>query len=135
MLLVLQVVLVVTVCSFVRRIEPLIERAESVAELESREMDVPLPAASAAVPITTAPREVFINIDLEGRYSVNGQTLDAEALESLLMNTSANNREGQAVIIRADRAALLEHVVLAVNLCRQAGIEEYMVSTTTEESP
>ena len=50
---------------------------------EDREIDVPLPDASEAMPLTIAPKELFINIDQDGRFLVNGQTLDVDELEEV----------------------------------------------------
>ena len=50
---------------------------------EERELDVMLPEASEAQPLTVQPRELFINIDREGRYFVTGKTLSLDQLHNV----------------------------------------------------
>ncbi|MBP89167.1 MAG: biopolymer transporter ExbD [Planctomycetaceae bacterium] len=95
---------------------------------EDREMDMPLPDASEAVPVTVAPKELFININLEGHYFVNGQTLEADELEDVLVRAATNNPGSQSVIVRAHKDVPYHFVVRAINLCKRAGIQEYMTN-------
>ena len=44
--------------------------ATEFAREEERQMDLLLPEASEAQPLTTRPREMFVNVDDEGRYSL-----------------------------------------------------------------
>ena len=99
---------------------------------EDREIDVPLPDASEAMPLTVAPKELFINIDLEGRFLVNGQMLDEEELEEVLVRAVTNNPVNQSVKILSHKRAAMEYTVTAINLCKRAGIRDYMVKTAGE---
>lgn len=96
---------------------------------QDREMDMPLPDASEAVPVTVAPKELFININLEGHYFVNGQVLDAAELEDVLVRAATNNPGSQSVIVRAHKQVPVQFVVEAINLCKRAGIQNYMMNT------
>jgi len=98
-------------------------------EQEDRELDVPLPDASEARPLTATPTELWININRDGRYYVEGQWLDSDALERALRLAATNNPLSQTVIIRADKRVAFDSVVQAVNLCKRAGVHEYMVNT------
>ena len=49
---------------------------------EDRELDVMLPAASEAKPLTVQPKEMFINVDHGGRYFVDGKTLNISPYNS-----------------------------------------------------
>jgi biopolymer transport protein ExbD len=98
---------------------------------EDREMELPLPDASEAMPLTVAPREVFINIDAEGRYFVQGKEVEAAELEQILLQAAANNPH-QAAIIRADRNVSFQVVVTAGNLCKRAGVE-FMANISPDE--
>lgn len=95
---------------------------------QDREMDFPLPDASEAVPVTVAPKELFVNVDLEGRYFVNGQVLGADELEDVLVRAATNNPGNQSVIVRAHKRVPLEFAVQAINLCKRAGIHNYMIN-------
>jgi biopolymer transport protein ExbD len=96
---------------------------------EDREIDVPLPDASEARPITVVPRELFINIDQAGNYLVGGKTVDVVALEDLLRQAHANNPGSQSVRIHADRRVPWDYVVQAINLCKKVGIRDYAADT------
>jgi biopolymer transport protein ExbD len=99
---------------------------------EDREIDVPLPDASEAMPLTVAPKELFINIDQDGTFVVNGQTLEADELEQVLVRAVANNPVNQSVVIRSHKRAPVEYAVTAINLCKRAGIQDYMMNTSSE---
>jgi biopolymer transport protein ExbD len=101
---------------------------------EDREIDVPLPDASEAMPLTVAPKELFINIDLEGRYFVNSESLEADELEDVLVRAATNNPVNQSVVIRAHKLVPLQYVVQAINLSKRAGIQDYMLSTSGESA-
>lgn len=96
---------------------------------EERELDVVLPQASEAQPLTVRPREMFINIDKAGRYYMTGKILALAELQTVLDTAYANNPGRQSVIIRADRRAAWEFVVAAMNACNKAKIRDYKVST------
>ncbi|MDP6722804.1 MAG: biopolymer transporter ExbD, partial [Pirellulaceae bacterium] len=98
---------------------------------EDREMEMPLPDASEAMPLTVAPKEVFINIDAEGRFIVGGKEVEVAELEQILMRAAANNPH-QAAIIRADRNVPFQQVVTAGNLCKRAGVE-FMANIAANE--
>ena len=99
---------------------------------EDREIDVPLPDASEAMPLTVAPKELFINIDEDGTFIVNGQTLEVDELEAVLARAVTNNPVNQAVMIRSHKRAPVEYAVTAINLCKRAGIHSYMMNTADE---
>lgn len=96
---------------------------------EDRELDVRLPDASEAKPLTVAPDEIFININRQGEYFVGRQRVALDELESFLVQAAANNPANQKVIVRADKHVELDYVVQAINLCKRAGIHEYMLNT------
>ncbi len=100
---------------------------------EERELDVLLPEASEAQPLTSKPRELFINIDHEGRYYVTGKIVSLAELQPLLHAAYVNNPGRASVVIRADRRCHWEHVVAAMNACNRARIRDYRV--TTKEGP
>ncbi len=100
---------------------------------EDRELDVVLPSASEAQPLTEQPRELFVNIDHEGRYFVDGRTVTANEVEGILNRAVANNPASQSVVIRADRRVAFDYVVTVMNLCNRAGIADYSVTTKGED--
>ena len=99
---------------------------------EERDLKVVLPDGSEAMPLTVKPREIFINVDQEGRYFVRSQEVTAEELSDLLVQAALNNPASQSVIIRADKRADWDFVATAMRLCNQAGIHDYSASLAAE---
>ena len=96
---------------------------------EERELDVKLPEASEAQPLTSKPRETFINIDAQGRYYVTGKSLTLKQLHPTLETFYVNNPGRASVVIRADRRCDWEFVVAAISACNKAKIRDYRVTT------
>jgi len=96
-----------------------------------REMRIALPEASAAVPITAGFREIVINVDSQGVLVVNGAVMTPESLTELITTAVGSNPE-QKVTIRGDRNAAYEHVVVALDICKGAGIAEPFLDTVLQ---
>ncbi len=96
---------------------------------EERELDILLPDASEAQPLTSKPRELFVNIDEKGRYFVTGQFLTLPKLQPILDAAYVNNPGRASVVIRADRSCDWHYVVGAMNACNKAKIRDYRVTT------
>ncbi len=94
-------------------------------EEEERSMDVTLPSASAAVPLTVRPRELVVNVDKDGRYFVYRREVTVQQLSEMLQEASTSNPGRQTVLIRADRQCPWQFVVKAMDLCNKAGIRDY----------
>ncbi len=92
-------------------------------------LDLILPAASEAQPLTAQPKIVIINVDADGRYLVNNKYLDIDELSLLLQQSVANNPVNQTVHIRADKRVPVEYPVLAINACMKAGIYDHRLMT------
>ncbi len=102
---------------------------------DERELNIVLPHASEARPLTTKPDLLFVNVDAQGRYFIGREEFDSKGLEAKLRQVSANNPGQQTVEIRADRQCRWEFVVAVMNLCNKAGIRDYRVTTTALEKP
>ncbi|TWU57394.1 ExbD/TolR family protein [Rubripirellula reticaptiva] len=102
-------------------------------EDEERRLDIVLPSATSAVPMTAKPREVVVDIDAEGTVYIGGKPTSIDLLQSLLESAVANNPTNQTVVIRADREATFQPVVNVMDVCNRAGISDY--SVTTQEGP
>ncbi len=96
---------------------------------EERELDITLPSASEAMPLTAKPKELFINIDKRGRFFVNNKIITAVELEDILIRAAANNPGRQSVAVRGDETSDLKYTVTALNLCKRAGIRDYRIAT------
>ncbi len=98
-----------------------------------RAIDVVLPEASAAQPLTTRPREFVINIDRDGNYFAGARPVRLEELEQLLVQAATDNPQRQTVIVRGDEEVPHKFVVAAMNACVQAGIDDYQVQVASDE--
>lgn len=100
---------------------------------EDREMDVPLPSAANAMPMTAEPQELIVNIDKRGALFVNNQNMQSDEFETLLRESISNNPLGQNVIIRADKSVPLQTPVDVMDICLKCGAT-YSLSIAESES-
>jgi biopolymer transport protein ExbD len=105
----------------------------SKLEEADRYIDVVLPKASAARPLTSRPTEFIINIDRDGRYYVGAKPVALAGLAAALRQAAADNPRRQKVVVRADEEVAHKFVVGAMNACVQAGIEDYQVQSVTDD--
>ncbi|HID76830.1 MAG TPA: biopolymer transporter ExbD [Planctomycetaceae bacterium] len=101
---------------------------------EERELDVQLPDATEARPQISEPRELFINIDKDGRYFVTGKILTLEELYGVLKQAWINNPGRASVVIRADKRCTIQPLVSAMDACNKAHIREYTITTRSSGS-
>lgn len=102
---------------------------------DDRSIEVMLPQASAAKPLTSRPREFVINIDRDGNYFAGARPVRLDDLRQLLKQSAADNPSRQTVILRADENALHKFVVAAMDACVQAGIDDYQVQSANDAPP
>lgn len=100
---------------------------------EERQLQVMLPTASEAQPMTQRPKEIFVNIDQQGAYFVDGRTMALDELEAVLRQATVDNPTSQTVVIRADKRVPLEAAVAVMNLCKKVGVRDYPL--TTDKAP
>ena len=53
-------------------------------------------------------------------------------MEEVLVRAVTNNPVNQSVVIRSHKRAAVEYAVTAINLCKRAGIHDYMMNTSGE---
>ncbi len=99
---------------------------------EDRELEVTLPHASEAQPLIAEAEELFVNIDRQGKFYVDGQFRTPDDVEGVLRQAVANNPANQRVIIRADKSVVFDHVVTVMNLCNKTGVMDYVVTTSEQ---
>ncbi|MDG2222144.1 MAG: biopolymer transporter ExbD [Rubripirellula sp.] len=102
-------------------------------EDEERRLNIVLPTATSAVPMTSQPKEVVVDIDQKGDLYLNGQQSNLQELEKWLSVAVANNPTSQSVVIRADRSTAFQPVVSVMDVCNRTGIRDYTV--TTQDGP
>lgn len=104
--------------------------ATTIAQVE-REMQIALPIAKSAGPITAVLRELVVNVDAKGEIIVGGRPMAADALQSLVKEAVAANPE-QKVTVRGDRNVAYGSVVRVLDICKHAGIQEPYLDTVIE---
>jgi|SRR6056297_3011841 len=102
-------------------------------EDEERRLDIVLPTATSAVPMTSKPREIVVDVDRQGGLFLAGRTVSLEELQQWLTAAVDRNPTNQSVVIRADRQATFQPVVNVMDVCNKTGINDY--SVTTREGP
>ncbi|MEM9586601.1 MAG: biopolymer transporter ExbD [Planctomycetota bacterium] len=102
-------------------------------EDEERRLDIVLPTATSAVPMTSKPREVVVDIDNAGVVYLRGKPTELSELERLLAVAVENNPTNQTVVIRADRETPFQPVVSVMDVCNRTGVSDY--SVTTKDGP
>ncbi len=99
---------------------------------EEREMQIALPVAQSAGPISLALRELVINVDGQGRIIVSGREISPEDLHGIVVDALAANPE-QKVTIRGDRSVAYEAVVRVLDICKVGGIQEPYLDTVLND--
>lgn len=98
---------------------------------EEREMQIALPIAKAAGPITHALRELVVNVDAEGQVILSGRRVSHDDLRQVVKQAVEMN-PGQKVVVRADRRVAYGVVVGVLDICKAAGIQEPYLDTLIE---
>lgn len=98
-------------------------------EDEERRLDIVLPSATSAVPMTSKPREIVVDLDQAGVLYLRGEVTSLENLEELLKKAVASNPTNQTVVIRADQATSFQPVVNVMDVCNRTGVSDYSVTT------
>lgn len=98
-------------------------------EDEERRLDIVLPSATSAVPMTSKPREIVVDLDQAGVLYLRGEVTSLENFEELLKKAVASNPTNQTVVIRADQATSFQPVVNVMDVCNRTGVSDYSVTT------
>ncbi len=95
---------------------------------EEREMQIALPIASNAGPISAALRELIINVGEDGTIIVAGRAMEPTELQALVEEMIANHPQ-QKVTVRGDRATAYANIVRVLDICKGAGVQEPYLDT------
>jgi biopolymer transport protein ExbD len=99
---------------------------------EEREIQIALPAAASAGPISTMLREVIVNVDEQGQILVGGRRMSVEDLRTLITEAVEVNPE-QKVTVRGDRRTAYDNVVKVLDVCKGSGVQEPYLDTVLAE--
>ena len=84
---------------------------------EERAIEIPLPSAANAMPMTAEPNELVVNIDEAGRFVVDNREIKPNELDGLIQRSVTDNPLGPSVIIRADRRVPTQSPVSVMDIC------------------
>ncbi len=93
-----------------------------------REMQIALPSAAAAGPISTALKEIVINVTSEGEIIVSGRKMEPDDLRAVITSAVATNPD-QKVTVRGDKNAYYSAIVRVLDICKGSGIQEPYLDT------
>jgi biopolymer transport protein ExbD len=96
-----------------------------------REIQIALPLARSAGPISAALREIVINVDDTGQAIVGGRAVTIDELRTFVTDAVQANAE-QKVTVRGDRACAYGAVVAVLDVCKAGGIQEPYLDTVLE---
>lgn len=100
---------------------------------EENRLEVALPSAANAVPMTVEPQEMIVNIDQQGRIIIESKVTTLEEFDAMLRLLVVNNPTGQSVIIRGDKNVAFQAPVSVMNTCLKHGVP-YSASTAEENA-
>jgi biopolymer transport protein ExbD len=99
---------------------------------DERTVEIPLPSAANAMPMTAEPSELVVNIDEKGTFIVDDKVIKPAELESLITRAVVDNPLRPAVIIRADRRVPFQAPISVMDVCIKCGAA-YSASIAEEE--
>jgi len=94
------------------------------------ELQVSLPVADAEQ-LREAPKEIVVTVAQDGRYAVNRQLLDGQAVDTLVraMTDAAAGQTNPVVIVSADAAATHQAVINVMDAARRSGLNQITFAT------
>ena len=97
------------------------------------EIDIQLPTADSGSIPDRLPGEIIINLDSEGRISVNQHELTAADLLDKCQRL-VKLYPGHPVVIRSDKSTRYEHLVAVIDTCRKADIWNFSMATSEDKN-
>jgi len=96
------------------------------------ELEVDLPDSDAAIEVQMASDTMVIGINAEGEYYLNADPVSLQMLHARLREVSRKNPE-QPIRIDSDRAAITQHLVHILSICRFEGFENVGIHTRPQQ--
>lgn len=93
-----------------------------------RDVRVHPPMSQSARPVTALPQELVVNVTRQGQFMVAGRLRSIEEIDTLLAEAVKVNAR-QAVVIRGDREAVLQHAVDILDRCERHNVERTYLTT------
>ena len=96
------------------------------------EVAITLPTAKSATIPGRMPGEIILNLNADGKVSVNGHALSLEEVTKRL-TCIAENFPGQPVVIRADKTCSYETLMSLIDACRTANVWNFSLATEDDK--
>ena len=96
------------------------------------EVSITLPTAKSDKIPERLPGEIILNIDGDGKITLNQQELSIDVLREKLKKISSFY-PGQPIVLRADKDTKYENLMRVIDTCRQADIWNFSLATREEE--
>ena len=96
------------------------------------EVSITLPTAKSDKIPERLPGEIILNIDVDGKITLNQQELSIDVLREKLKKISSFY-PGQPIVLRADKDTTYENLMRVIDTCRQADIWNFSLATREEE--
>ncbi len=96
------------------------------------EVAITLPTAKSATIPGRMPGEIILNLNADGKVSVNGHVLSLEEVTARLSRI-AENFPGQPVVIRADKTCSYETLMSLIDACRTANVWNFSLATEDDK--
>jgi biopolymer transport protein ExbD len=97
-----------------------------------KDLNIDLPSATEGVTQPEESQDIVVNVTKAGTIIVHGKVLDTSALERLLQEAAADNKD-QAVIIRGDQHTFHKYIVGVLNSCVKAQVKNLSIAHDLEE--
>jgi biopolymer transport protein ExbD len=81
---------------------------------------------------TKAKQSVIVNIKPTGEYIINGKTIAADQLKSIVEPYIAKDTSQATIAINADKTVPLDHVVAVMRIARELGAKSTLLVDTKE---
>lgn len=94
---------------------------------QERNIDLEVPQVSEAGAMTTAPERRVVNVDRDGRISLDREVVSLSQLTAQL-SAARQQYADLGVIVRGDGHGEFQSVADVLSACREAGIEEMGIS-------
>ena len=99
---------------------------------EENKLDIALPSAANAVPMTVEPQELVVNIDRQGKVLIEAKEMSLEDFDAMLRLLVVDNPTGHSVIIRGDKYAPWYVPIKITDTCLKYGVPS---SASTIDEP
>jgi biopolymer transport protein ExbD len=100
--------------------------------MQEGELDISLPTADQAQPLTAKKTELVVNVDANGKFIVGHVTHTEAELMHLMEEAQSKTPGHTTVTVRADKRCPWQYLATVINLCHKTRIKDYFFSTVEQ---